>query len=146
MQAHCQQCHRAGEIAPMPLTTYKEARPFAAAINEAVTLRKMPPWNADPRDGHFTNDISLSTSPFSPAGPKTALPKPPARIFRPLPFTEGWNIRKPDMVLQMSAPFSVPATGTFWASPVPGTFSRVAGPRSRLAPSATRRKLLVSGN
>ena len=33
----------------MPLTTYKEARPWAASISESVSLRKMPPWFADPR-------------------------------------------------------------------------------------------------
>ena len=60
LQEHCQSCHRAGEIAPMSLMTYKETRPFAAAIKEAVTLRKMPPWFADPRFGHFENDRRLS--------------------------------------------------------------------------------------
>jgi hypothetical protein len=29
-----------------------------------------------------------------------------------LTFLEGWNIGKPDMVLEMPQAFSVPATGT----------------------------------
>ncbi len=53
LQKRCQQCHRAGEIGPMSLLTYAEARPWAKAIKEAVLLRKMPPWFADPHVGKF---------------------------------------------------------------------------------------------
>ena len=31
---HCASCHRAGEIGPMPLLTYQDARPWAKAIRE----------------------------------------------------------------------------------------------------------------
>ena len=44
LQKNCQGCHRPGEAAPMSLLTYKEARPWAAAIREAVILKRMPPW------------------------------------------------------------------------------------------------------
>ena len=44
----------------MSLLTYQEARPWAAAIREAVVLKRMPPWYADPRFGKFSNDRSLS--------------------------------------------------------------------------------------
>src|SRR5690242_19738280 len=60
LQQHCQSCHRAGEIAPMPFVTYEQTRPFAQAIRQAVTSRKMPPWFADACCGHFANDPSLS--------------------------------------------------------------------------------------
>src|SRR5437667_11358355 len=60
LQARCQSCHRPGEAAPMSLLTYKEARPWAAAIKEAVLVRKMPPWFADPAHGTFANDRRLS--------------------------------------------------------------------------------------
>jgi hypothetical protein len=60
LQARCQWCHRPGEAAPMSLLTFKEARPWAAAIKEAVLVRKMPPWFADPSHGSFTNDRRLS--------------------------------------------------------------------------------------
>ena len=32
LYANCTSCHRAGEIAPMSLLTYKDARPWAKAI------------------------------------------------------------------------------------------------------------------
>src|SRR5881628_3966569 len=62
LQQHCQTCHRPGEAAPFSLLTYKEARPWASSIKEAVTTRKMPPWFADPAHGKFSNDRSLSQS------------------------------------------------------------------------------------
>src|ERR671935_1829895 len=62
LQKNCQNCHRPGQIAPMSLITYKEARPWAKAMKAAVVSRKMPPWFADPQYGHFTNDRSLAQS------------------------------------------------------------------------------------
>src|SRR6478672_696514 len=62
LQKNCQSCHRPGQIAPMSLLTYKDARPWAKAIKTAVSLKKMPPWFADPKYGHFTNDRSLKQS------------------------------------------------------------------------------------
>src|ERR1700684_2009392 len=60
LQRNCQSCHRPGEIAPMPFLTYREAKPFAAVIAADARSRKMPPWFADPKVGHFSNDPSLS--------------------------------------------------------------------------------------
>src|SRR5579863_639500 len=62
LQTHCQQCHRPGEIAPMPFLTYAATRPWAKAIRDRVLAREMPPWFADPSYGHFANDRSLSRS------------------------------------------------------------------------------------
>src|SRR5438132_8788930 len=62
LQARCQECHRAGEIGPMPLLTYAQVRPWAKSIKSAVLTRKMPPWFADAAYGHFSNDRSLSQS------------------------------------------------------------------------------------
>jgi hypothetical protein len=45
----------------MPLVTYRDVRPWAAAIREAVKLRKMPPWFADPNYGEFANDPRLTS-------------------------------------------------------------------------------------
>src|SRR3989442_13135287 len=53
---NCAECHRANDIAPMALMTYKEARPWARSIREKVLTREMPPWSPDPKYGEFTND------------------------------------------------------------------------------------------
>ena len=60
LQDHCQSCHRPGEVAPMPLVTYEQTRPWAGAMAHAVEMKMMPPWFADPRYGHFANDVSLT--------------------------------------------------------------------------------------
>ena len=60
LQKHCQGCHRPGEAAPFSLLTYEQARPWAKAMKEAVLLKKMPPWFADPHYGKFSNERSLS--------------------------------------------------------------------------------------
>ena len=47
LQAKCQSCHRPGEMAPMSLRTYQEARPWARSIKNKVSRREMPPWFID---------------------------------------------------------------------------------------------------
>ncbi|HET9833725.1 MAG TPA: cytochrome c, partial [Vicinamibacterales bacterium] len=44
LQKNCQSCHRPGQIAPMSLVTYDEARPWARSIKNKVESRQMPPW------------------------------------------------------------------------------------------------------
>src|ERR1700736_1838351 len=61
LQSRCLECHRAGEIGPMPLSTYPQVRPWARAIKEAVLSRRMPPWFADPHFGKFSNDLSMDS-------------------------------------------------------------------------------------
>jgi len=62
LQKNCQSCHRPGQIAPFSLLTYQDARPMAPAMKMAVATKKMPPWNADPKYGVFSNDRSLAQS------------------------------------------------------------------------------------
>ena len=61
LESHCVNCHQTGEVAPMAFTSYKQVRPWASAIREAVLSGKMPPWHAAPESSHaFRNDRSLS--------------------------------------------------------------------------------------
>jgi cytochrome c553 len=58
--ANCITCHRPGEVAPMSLLTYADARPWAKGIKAKVVAHEMPPWFADPRYGKFNNKRGLS--------------------------------------------------------------------------------------
>jgi len=60
VEARCVSCHSAGGRAPMALTTYEEARPWARAIREEVLTRRMPKWHVVRGYGDFSNDPSLS--------------------------------------------------------------------------------------
>jgi hypothetical protein len=114
LQKHCQECHRPNEIAPMPFLTYPQTRPWAKAIREAVLLKKMPPWFAEPGFGPFSNDRSLAKDEietlarWADAGAPEGDPKdcPPPRHW-----VEGWNISPPDAVLGMPQPFPLAASG-----------------------------------
>ena len=110
----CQECHRPGEAAPFSLLTYEEARPWAKAMKEAVLMRKMPPWFADPHIGKFSNDRSLSEKDISTlvAWSDQGAPQgDPKDAPEPLQFLEGWRIPKPDVVIEMPNAFHVPASG-----------------------------------
>ncbi|HEY6330900.1 MAG TPA: cytochrome c, partial [Blastocatellia bacterium] len=111
----CAECHRPGEVAPMSLLTYKDARPWARSIKDKVASRIMPPWLADESSGHFSNDRRLTQKQVdtivawvdagAPEGNPKDLPAPPK-------FVEGWSIGQPDVVIPLPEEISVPATGT----------------------------------
>jgi hypothetical protein len=111
---NCTTCHRPGEIAPMSLLNYKEARPWAKSIKQAVAARVMPPWFADPAVGHFSNDTRLKVEDVdtivrwvdggAPEGNPAEMPAAPK-------YVEGWVLGKPDVVIEMPEAFEVPAQG-----------------------------------
>ncbi len=117
LNQRCVACHRGGEIAPFAMTTYAEVSGWADTIAEVVRNRRMPPWFADPKYGHFSNDRSLPeeekeilyqwAAAGAPEGNPRDLPEPPK-------FVEGWQLPKdPDRVFYMAKkPFPVPAEGT----------------------------------
>lgn len=107
---HCVGCHRPKDIAPMSLLDYQSARPWAKAIRESVLIGKMPPWFADPKYGHFSNDARLSEREIAtlkawadagaPEGNPKDLPAAPK-------FVEGWKLGQPDIVIDIGEDFAV---------------------------------------
>jgi len=114
MFTKCASCHRPGEVAPMALLSFADARPWASAIKQKVSTRAMPPWHADPAHGTFRNDLRLSDREIDTIvkwvdggareGDPSALPALPK-------FPEGWQIGKPDAVFEMTQDFEIPASG-----------------------------------
>ncbi|HLW85964.1 MAG TPA: hypothetical protein VKR60_12175 [Candidatus Sulfotelmatobacter sp.] len=114
LQSRCQNCHRPGEVAPMPLVTFAQTRPWAKRMAAEVEMRMMPPWFADPRFGHFANDSSLTDKQIAifsawaedgaPAGDERDAPAPRQ-------WPEGWNIPPPDRIVKMPKPVQIPARG-----------------------------------
>jgi len=113
----CVACHRTGEIAPFAMTTYEEVSGWADTMAEVVRNRRMPPWFANPKYGHFSNDRSL------PDDEKETLyqwaaagaPKGDAKDLPQLPeFVDGWQLPKdPEQVVSMAGkPYTVAAEGT----------------------------------
>lgn len=99
---HCVACHHPNDIAPMSLLTYKDARPWAAAIKQAVVTGKMPPWKADPAHGKWSNDARLSEAEKNTllAWINGAKLEGDPKEMPPVPvFSDGWKIGKPDAVI-----------------------------------------------
>ena len=117
LNQHCVECHRQGEIGPFSLTDYDEITGWGETIVETVDAGRMPPWNANPKFGHFRNSRLMPKADKQilrdwvnagmPYGEKSDLPPPQE-------FSSGWQLpREPDLVLKMrDRPFQVPATGT----------------------------------
>ena len=115
LYANCTGCHRPGEIAPMSLLTYAEARPWAQAISRRVGDGSMPPWHADAPLDTFANERRLTPAQKeliarwaaggAPQGDPALLPKAPT-------LAEGWRIGTPDQVFELPEAYSVPSEGT----------------------------------
>ena len=114
--AKCANCHRQGEVAPMPLTSYAEVRPWSKSIREEVLTKQMPPWFANPEKStlKFANDRRLSPSEVAtivawvdagaPKGEDADLPAFPK-------YATGWTFGEPDVVIEMPVDYEVPAEG-----------------------------------
>jgi peroxiredoxin len=114
LQRRCQVCHRAGQVAPFALVSYRDASGWAGAIREVIEAGRMPPWGAKTRHGAFANDPSLT------AGEKETLFRwidagcpegNPADLPAPVKFADGWAIPGPDRVVSIPEPYTVPAQG-----------------------------------
>src|SRR5712692_5546475 len=115
LQRNCQTCHRPGDIAPMPLLTYEQVRPWAKSIREKVSLGQMPPWHATQPRGTFLNDRRLSDAEKDTLirWAKDGAPQGDPKDLPPTPtFTEGWEIGAPDVILSMAKSYDVPPSGT----------------------------------
>ncbi|HJZ82184.1 MAG TPA: hypothetical protein VKD91_17620 [Pyrinomonadaceae bacterium] len=109
----CTSCHRPGEIAPMSLLTFKDARPWAKSIREKVSTKAMPPWLADPNHGEWLNDRRLGQEAINTivawvdGGAREGDPKDLPALPK---YAEGWRIGTPDEKFSI-AEQSVPADG-----------------------------------
>ena len=109
---HCQSCHRDGDIAPFPLTSYDAAHTRRNKILRTVERRKMPPWPPVPGHGDFLEDRRLADADIArlrawvAAGAPQGDPRdlPPPRVV-----PAQWTAGDPDVVLTPTVPFEVPA-------------------------------------
>lgn len=112
--AHCVICHREGEIAPFPLTSYEDAAKRAQQIAAVVDRRLMPPWIPAQVHGEFKQQRTLTEQQIETlkhwatsgreVGDPHDLPVPPQ-------FDSGWRMGTPDLILEMAEAFEVPADG-----------------------------------
>src|SRR5437867_8522519 len=109
---NCTSCHRAGEIGPMALVTYQDARPWTKSIASKVAAGTMPPWHGESASSAFVNDRRLSdrdkatilawANGGAPEGNQADLPPAPT-------FADGWQVGQPDAVFTIQEDYPVPA-------------------------------------
>ena len=111
----CVGCHSPGNIGPFALDGYEAAKHWSAMMEEVVLDRRMPPWDADPRFGKFSNDRSLTPteardllqwieqdSPRGDGADPLAAAAPPAA---------KWALGEPDFTVPLPSRQEIPATG-----------------------------------
>lgn len=111
---HCTTCHRPGQSAPFALMSYADAAKRAKQIGTVTRERIMPPWLPDSGCCGFVEERVLNMeerelieqwiAEGAVEGNAADLPPPPKWI-------EGWQLGKPDLVVQMAGPFSLEAAG-----------------------------------
>ncbi len=112
---HCTTCHHPGGAGPFSLLTYADARRWGPQILTVTQSRFMPPWLPEPGYGDFADVRRLSDhdrdlikrwiSDKMPQGDPSVAPPPPH-------YDAGWVMGKPDLVLKVERPFSLPSGGT----------------------------------
>jgi mono/diheme cytochrome c family protein len=111
LQRSCQNCHRPNGVAPMPLMTYEDVRPWARAIKTRTGIGPragvMPPWYVEKNVGiqGYKDDPSLSDEEIAkiakwadggaPLGNPADMPRP--RVFED---DTVWRIGKPDLIVK----------------------------------------------
>ncbi|MBV9769833.1 MAG: cytochrome c, partial [Bryobacterales bacterium] len=110
----CATCHRPGEAAPFSLLTYEDVKKRAAQIAAVTRSRYMPPWLPEHGYGDFAGELRLTDQDIAtisewvragaPQGAADEMPAAPV-------FTEGWQLGKPDMVLDAASSFDLTPSG-----------------------------------
>jgi hypothetical protein len=116
INANCVQCHREGQIAPFPLTSYTDVSKRAKFIAEVTESRYMPPWKPAEGFGHFVGEHRLSGRDISLIKQWVASGSlaGDAADSPPLPkFDASTGLRSPDLRATMPEPFTFPADGRY---------------------------------
>ncbi|MFO1021805.1 MAG: redoxin domain-containing protein [Planctomycetales bacterium] len=114
LNAHCVECHRPGEVAPFSLMSYQDAAKRAQGLSRVTERKLMPPWRAEEHYGHFMDERRLTEKQIAliSSWAKTgAVEGDAADLPTPPQFTSGWRLGEPDLVVEVEAPFTVPADG-----------------------------------
>ena len=114
-QRRCEECHRAGAIAPMSLMTYEEVRPWAKAIKEKVVSRQMPPFHATGAIGRYADDPRLTDEEIATITKwvdNGAAKGNPKDLPAPKTWKTGWTSGQPDLIVTAKKAYTLKASPT----------------------------------
>ncbi|THD63940.1 hypothetical protein, partial [Phenylobacterium sp.] len=114
LDKHCVACHEEGGIGPMAFNNYAMVKGFAPMIREVIRTDRMPPYHADPRVGHFSDDKRLSPDEIKTLVHWVDEGAPRGEGTDPLGAVKhvaaAWPLGQPDLVLNIPS-YNVPASG-----------------------------------
>lgn len=111
---NCSNCHRPGEPAPFTFLSYADVKKRASQIAEVTTSGYMPPWLPEPGFGNFLGERHITSEQVAIINRwvETGAPEgDPSKKIDPPEFTPGWQLGKPDLVVELPKPFPLPAEG-----------------------------------
>ena len=111
---NCTVCHRPGGSGPVSLLTYRDVQKHENQIVAVTRSRLMPPWLPEPGYGSFVDERRLSDQEIrtiqlwvaqgGQEGVSSDMPPAPE-------FSEGWQLGRPDLVIQPPEPYFLKAGG-----------------------------------
>ena len=116
---YCAPCHRPGEAGPFPLLNYEDVKSHARQIAAVTSKRIMPPWLPEPQELKFADELRLTDVQIGlirnwveqgeAEGEIADLPVAPQ-------FVPGWQLGRPDKIVQAERPYILPASGSdmYW--------------------------------
>jgi hypothetical protein len=114
LEAKCVACHVEGGIGPFAMTSYEQVKGFSPMIREVIRTDRMPPYNADPHVGKFSDDKNLKPQEIKTIVHWIEAGAPRGEGADPLAgktrTVADWPLGKPDLILNIPA-FTVPASG-----------------------------------
>ena len=110
---NCASCHHAGGSAPFDLTTYTQAKRWAAQMQTVTGSRYMPPWLPAAGHGDFAGDRRMSAIDIEriAAWVKAGAPEGEGQAPTPPVYAADWQLGKPDLILTMPQAVIVSAAG-----------------------------------
>jgi hypothetical protein len=120
LKERCGMCHHPGGSAPFSVLTYEDVKRHAGQIATVTRNRYMPPWKVEPDDGPFIGQRPLSGGEIdmlqrwaeggAQAGVRDPRQKPGAAAGSP--WSEGWQLGTPDLIITLKEPYQLQAAGT----------------------------------
>ena len=98
----CTNCHRPGEIGPMPFTNYNEVKTWAPMVKFTTQTKAMPPWQTNPNFSRVMDENFLTDAEIQLIADWVDAGSPYGNVIDepPLPyFADGSVLGEPDLVL-----------------------------------------------
>jgi hypothetical protein len=117
LQSRCVTCHSDGNIGPFAMTSHRKIAGWAPMMAESIRAGFMPPWQADPAFGHFSNSLAITTEEkrtllaWLDGGAPNNAPDNDPLATAPRPAPREWKLGQPDLVISLPEPQRIPAEG-----------------------------------